>query len=247
MTNNRRQRGFSSPEAVILIAVIAMTALSLGDTLISGTRAIGHMEEDSRILDQAQVIMGRLRQIPSATGSEPAPPAGQLAMLAPLENTFSGSPTGPAQNQGSGGNPWGYLPPNAQGNGYGLTQGGPPYGQGGPPYGQGGPPYGQGGTGGSIPLPPPIRITQLFTGLNITLTQVRQASPMVWQYMSGSREIFDGDGQWRIIVSRDLNDDGDLTDPMETASAAQQDLFRIEIRYDGRRILSSVRSRNPTE
>jgi len=99
-----------------------------------------------------------------------------------------------------------------------------------------------GGTVGYAPSP-----VQLFTGANVTLTQLRLASPLSWQYGSNGSSYLGPPGTWQIIVDRDLNGDGDLLDPMETQTATTQDLFRVEIRHAGRRILHTVRSRNPQE
>ena len=70
---------------------------------------------------------------------------------------------------------------------------------------------------------------------------------MQWTYTQGTRTYFGEEGQWEIIVDRDLNGDGDLTDPMELATAATQDLLRVEIRFNGRRLLRTIRSRDPSE
>lgn len=186
----QREAGFSAVEALILIAVLGMATLSMAHTTISGQRSLTHMEDDSKIFDQAQVLMSRLAAIPFGTGSEPAASQWNLGMLVSIENDLFGSPFG-AHN------------PNAP--------------------------------------------TQFFTGANVTLTQVRAAQPLEWQYAVGNSPYYGGNGQWRVIVDRDLNGDGDLADPMEVQTQLSQDLFRIEIQYEGRRILRTIRSRNPSE
>lgn len=94
----------------------------------------------------------------------------------------------------------------------------------------------------------PATPEQTYWGTSgLTLSQVRSSSPLEWEYAINNVQYYGRQGTWQIIVDRDLNGDGDLTDPMELATASHQDLFRIEIRFDGRRILRTIRSRNPSE
>ena len=93
----------------------------------------------------------------------------------------------------------------------------------------------------------PGLIQSLFTGSNATLTQLAPISPMEWEYSVNGDTYFGPPGRWSLVVDRDLNGDGDLLDPMEVATAGSADLFRIEIRFEGRRILKTIRSRNPSE
>lgn len=195
----RHQGGFSTVEAVLIMTLIAMATLTMAHTVISGQRALGHIEEDARIMDQAQILMTRLTQIPFGTGTESAAPASDISMVVAVENNLFGSSTASSGANGS------------TVNGYSPT------------------------------------ITQNFTGANVTLTQMALTSPLNWQYAVNGNSFYGLGKTWRVLVDRDLNGDGDTTDPMELATATSQDLFRVEIQYDGKRVLHTVRSRNPTE
>ncbi len=191
MRPERRDGGFSSVEAVLIMSMIGMATLSMGHSIMAGQKALGYVEDDTRILDQAQVLISRMTQIPFGSGAETAASAPALAMLVAVENDLFGSSTGASGANG--------------------------------------------------------QITQTFTGATVTLTQVRLASPMSWQYAVQGRAYYGLGGTWQIIVDRDVNGDGDTLDPVELATSASQDLFRIEIRYDGRRVLRTVRTRQPSE
>lgn len=203
MSAVRRDRGFSAVELVLVMAILGIATISLSHTVLSGQRTMTFIEDDTRVFDQAQVLMSRLNQIPFGTGNETAAPAASLAMLVAVENDLFGSATG----------------------------------------GGVGPGYGQGGTANGAGL----NLTQTFTGANVALTQVRLASPMTWEYAANGNAWYGNGGTWQIVVDRDLNGDGDLLDPLEVATAVGQDLLRVEILHDGRRILRTVRSRNPSE
>jgi len=86
--------------------------------------------------------------------------------------------------------------------------------------------------------------TQIYSGTNLSLSELRTASPISWQYLSSSGQQYYGHGgTWQMVVSNDLNGDGDLNDPNEGTS----DLFRVDILYKGRRVLRTIRSKNPNE
>ncbi|MAG54944.1 MAG: hypothetical protein CMJ83_01505 [Planctomycetes bacterium] len=189
----RRDAGFSAIEAVLMITLLGMATLSMAHTVVSGQRSLEHIEDDSRIVEQAQILMTRIAALPFGTSGEGPADTWDLLMLVAVENDAYGSPYGP----------------------------------------------GTSGTYGPA---------QLYWGTGaLSLTQVRGVSPLQWEYSVNNVQYYGKEGLWEIIVDRDLNGDGDLLDPMEVATATAQDLLRVEIRFDGRRILRSIRSRNPTE
>lgn len=91
------------------------------------------------------------------------------------------------------------------------------------------------------------QLSEYFQGTDVTLTQLQPLSPLTWRYEQGGKTYFGPEGTWSIVVSRDLNGDGDTSDPLELATQTNEDLLRVEIQFNGRRILRTLRSRMPSE
>lgn len=85
--------GFSSIEAVLVMALLAMATLSMSHTMLGSRQSLQHLREDSLIRDQAHTLLSRLESIPFGSSAGPVS-ALQVANLVSLENDFMGSPLG---------------------------------------------------------------------------------------------------------------------------------------------------------
>ena len=86
-------------------------------------------------------------------------------------------------------------------------------------------------------------VTTSLIPINLTLEQLSQISPMIWQY---STPVGGGNStplEWRIIVDRDLNGDGIISGPAETIAQSNGDLFRVAVMAGGRITASAIRTR----
>jgi len=90
---NGARAGFSSVEAVLVMAVLAMATLSMSHTMLGSRQSMQHLREDSLIRDQAHTLLSRLQSIPFGSNAGPVS-ALQVASLVSLENDFMGSPIG---------------------------------------------------------------------------------------------------------------------------------------------------------
>lgn len=89
---------------------------------------------------------------------------------------------------------------------------------------------------------------QYYTGTALTLSQLAKLPmPLTWSYANAGRTFNGNAGTWGLIVDRDLNGDGDLSDPIETATQLSQGLLRIELQFQGRRVLRTIRSQDPVQ
>lgn len=223
----KTQAGLGAIEALLTMGIMLAGAGVLMLSLVAGSTNSRFLEVDSSAYDQATILYERMAGMPFGSASAPAPAASQLANLVSIENTVS--PPGPP-----GGAPGG-PPPQQHYQASTLTlrqvgmasplvwrymthPGQGPGGQGPPGLGGGGPP----GLGGGAP-----------PGWSHGQKAWEANNPLA--------------GEWEISVSPDLNGTGSPTDPVNLLSQAQGDLLRIEVRRNGRLLISGIRSRDPKE
>ncbi len=95
---------------------------------------------------------------------------------------------------------------------------------------------------GSLGGPPPLKETvDNILGVNgpvsnLSLCQLHEAQPYgIWTWQDPQLGL---QGQWKLEVSNDLNNDGEIDDPIEQSMS----VFRITISFDNRPILETIRT-----